>query len=158
MKERAVIIDLDGTLVNNAVRLENNLQRRRENLTNPQIRWDEFFAQTMEYDQPHRWCLEMVRAFSLQGFKILFLTGRMATKSTKAVTEQWLTTYVGPGINYELIMRKNRDFRKNEQIKHDILTREILPRYNVLFAIDDMKANIDMMRTLGIPALHCDDL
>lgn len=155
MKRNAVIIDLDGTLVNNGIRIQNNLQRRRENLTNPQIRWDEFFEKTMEYDMPNLWCVEIVNAFNKQGYKILFLTGRMGTETTKTATQRWLNMYVNPDIDYELIMRPEDDYRKNEQVKLDIMLNKIMPMYDVLFAIDDMKGNIDMFRNLGIAALHC---
>ena len=157
MKRKAVIIDLDGTLVNNGLRVQNNLQRRRENLTNPQIRWDEFFDKTMEYDLPNLWGIEMVNAFNKQGYKILFLTGRMATEKTKTATQQWLNMYVNPDVDYELIMREEKDYRRNEQTKLDIMLNKIMPMYDVLFAVDDARGNVDMFRNLGIPALHCAD-
>ena len=158
MKTNAIIVDLDGTLVNNNVRAQNHIQRRRENLTDAEIRWNEFFEKTIEFDQPNLRCIELVNAFNKLGYKILFLTGRMATETTEAATKKWLTMYVNPSIDYELIMRPNEDYRKNEQVKLDLLLNKIMPMYNILFAIDDMRANIDMLRNLGIPALHCADL
>lgn len=155
MKQKAVIIDLDGTLVNNDLRAQANLQQRKDNLTNPQKRWDEFFQKTMEYDLPNLWCIEMVNAFNKQGYKILFLTGRMATETTATQTKRWLNMYVSPDVDYSLIMRPEKDYRKNEDVKLDIMLHTIMPMYDVLLAVDDKQNNIDMFRNLGIPALHC---
>lgn len=160
MKQKAIIIDLDGTLVDNGVRALNHLGRRRENLNDPQIRWDEFFESSLEYDKPHKWCQEICESFVNDGYHIIFLTGRMETESTKRVTEQWLLTYCSQHVmeNSTLIMRPNKDFRFNQVVKMELMGTKILPYYDVLFAIDDMKKNIDMFRNFGITALHCADL
>lgn len=155
MKIKAIIIDLDGTLVNNGARALTTANARAKDLNNSQSRWDEFFEKTIEFDGQNLWCMEIVNHFNKAGYKIIFLTGRMATKSTEKATRNWLNMYVNPAVNYELIMRADRDFRRNEEIKLDLLMSKIIPVYDVLFAVDDMKKNIDMLRGLGIPALHC---
>lgn len=158
MKERAILIDLDGTLVNNEQRALAHLNRRKKNLNSTEIRWDEFFEKTIEFDQPNQWCMEIVENFSKAGYKIVFLTGRMDTKTTGEATRKWLQMYLNPNISYELIMRKEDDFRKNHQIKLELLMNYILPKYDILFSIDDILANVEMFRTLGIPSMHCSDL
>lgn len=54
-------------------------------------------------------------------------------------------------------MRPEKDFRKNHDVKRDTLNTQILPFYDVVFAIDDHSENCNMMRELGIIALHCAD-
>ena len=156
MKDKAVIIDLDGTLIDNSARALAHLERSKANINNPGIRWDEFFAGSELIDRPNNWCAELTYSLFFDGYKIIFLTGRQDTEITGAATRMWLDRWF-PDLVFDLYMRKAKDFRKNEEIKYDLLVNEIIPKYNVLFAIDDMKANIDMLRKLGIPALHCAD-
>ena len=157
MKKPAIIIDMDGTLVDNTKRIEETLELRKKNLDNKKIRWDDIFKNTDTLDVPNPWCMEIVEAFSVRGYKIIFLTGRMGTKSTYEATQRWIDKYVPAGIDYQLIMRPEKDFRKNHEMKSDILNTQILPFYNVLFAIDDHSENANMMRAMGITCLHCAD-
>lgn len=158
MKTKAILIDLDGTLVNNQSRAIAHMQRRKEHLTEAEIRWDEFFDKTIKFDQPNPWCMEIIDLFHKQGYKIVFLTGRQDTEITGGETRKWLTMYLNPSIDYDLYMRKEGDFRLNQQIKLDIMINKLIHKYDFLFAIDDMRANVDVFRNLGIPSLHCSDL
>jgi acid phosphatase class B len=159
MNQPAIIIDLDGTLVNNSARAQVFFAHNKyEDFENQDAFWNEFFKDTDIKDTPNDWCMDIVNKFAMGGHKILFITGRGASETTKAATERWLMNYVKLSpTEYELIMRPNGDNRPDEQVKLDILTTKVFPRYSVLFAIDDKKANIDLFRHWGIPALHCAD-
>ena len=55
-------------------------------------------------------------------------------------------------VDEQLYMRAENDFRSSAEVKRDILLHDILPKYNVLFAVDDEEDNIKMFQTLGITA------
>lgn len=157
MKKRAIIVDLDGTLVNNTERIDAALELHKNSLHSVKVRWDDIYKDTDKLDTPNAWCMEIVRNFNIQGYKILFLTGRAATKATKEATMRWIDKYVSAGVDYELIMRPEKDFRKNHIVKKQTIEDKILPTYDVLFAIDDHSENANMMRDMGITCLHCMD-
>lgn len=152
MKQKAVIIDLDGTLVDNHARVDNIVKEH-----GLPARWDSVFKDTDKLDMPAPWCMEIVKSMSKSGYKIIFLTGRSATDTTKPATQRWINNYVPLDVDYELIMRLKNDYRGNAIVKMEIMNTKILPFYDVLFAIDDMKVNVDMFRNMGITALHCSD-
>lgn len=146
MKRRAIIVDLDGTLCN---------KDWRQHLYDKTPRnWGHINA-AAEFDQPNDWCLEIVRLFAMQNYKIIFLTGRAATKDSKVVTEKWLMMHVGPGIDYGLLMRPARDHRDDTIVKTEIYCKEIAPMYDVLFAIDDRQSVVQMWRDIGVTCLDC---
>jgi FMN phosphatase YigB (HAD superfamily) len=146
MKRRAIIVDLDGTLCN---------KDWRQHLYDKENRnWNEI-NKAAEFDQPHEWCMEIVRLFAMQNYKIIFLTGRSATKDSKGVTERWLMTHVGPGVDYELLMRPARDHRDDTVVKSEIYCEKIAPLYDVLFAVDDRLPVVQMWRDIGVACLDC---
>jgi predicted secreted acid phosphatase len=149
LKTKAIIVDLDGTLANSGhrVRYVDGSQKKD---------WDKFNALSA-YDPIHEWCLEIVNQFNRAGYKIIFLTARSDSQSTRKITETWLSTHVGPGVDYELIMRAGDDFRTDYITKRDLFQQHVMPKYDVLFAIDDKLAVCNMWRDMGITALHCEE-
>ena len=145
-KRQAIIVDLDGTLCN---------KDWRQHLYDKTPRnWGHINA-AAEFDIPHDWCMEIVRLFAMNHYKIIFLTGRAATKDSKRVTEKWLMQHVGPITDYELFMRPARDHRDDTIVKEEIYLRDIAPRYNVLFAVDDRQSVVQMWRDIGVTCLDC---
>jgi hypothetical protein len=63
--------------------------------------------------------------------------------------------HVPPTVDWSLIFRPANDFRPDNEIKHDLFYNQIEPIYDVLFAVDDRKCNVEMWRSLGITALQC---
>lgn len=155
----AIIIDLDGTLINNNVRAKVFYANNKvKDFENEDAFWNKFFSDSDIKDTPNDWCMQIVDKFCMSGYKILFVTARGASESTKAATQRWLSKYVNlDPSGYELIMRSDGDNRPDDQVKLDMLATKIMPHYNVLFAVDDKKANVDLFRHWGIPALHCAD-
>jgi predicted secreted acid phosphatase len=154
MKPKAIIVDLDGTLVMNDKRALKFMDKHGKGVSADH--WSKFFVDSCRYDVPNQWCVEIVNAFAAQGFQILFVTGRGGSPLIEGVTREWLSMYVSPAVRWELHMRGEHDKRENHVIKKELMSK-LMIQYNISFAIDDMKNNVDMFRSLGIPALHCAD-
>ncbi len=144
MKRRAIIVDLDGTLCNNA---------HRQHLYDKQHKDWKLINEESKYDTVNNWCLEIVNLFSLNGYKIIFLTGRSA--HSWDVTEDWLNRNVGPGVDWKLMMRPKSDKREDSTVKAEIFARDIAPFFDVLFAVDDRLPVVNMWRDIGVPCLDC---
>ncbi len=149
MTQKSIIIDLDGTLVANQNRPPSMYIEPTGGTD-----WDAWNADAVA-DPPAKWCVDMVEAMYEKGYKILFVTGRREIHRQTAVN--WLTHHLPDITDYELFMRRENDFREASVTKLDLLTTKILPRYDVVFAVDDLKENCEMFRSLGIIALHCAD-
>ena len=146
MKRRAIIIDLDGTLCDNS---------HRQHLYDKEHKDWKLINAESKYDVPNDWCMEIVQLFGMNGYKIIFLTGRSA--HAWDVTHEWLTRHVGFGIDWQLMMRAKQDQRPDTACKTEIFQKDILPHYDVLYAIDDRRPVVDMWRDLGVPCLACAD-
>ena len=151
MRQKAVIIDIDGTLSNSP---------HIAGFQKPTGGTD--WAARIEatsHAPANEWCKELTIAMSWQGYRLIFMTGRTESFNGKAITEQWLKQQLNPeGIfEYELIMRPSGDFRLDTDVKLMLYTTHIAPNFDVLFAIDDKQSIVNLWRNLGVPALHCAD-
>lgn len=142
MKDKSIIIDLDGTLCDNRHRLHYIEKKPKD--------WNAYNAHMSE-DSVNEWCEILIRAFCRDGFDILAVTGR--DTSACEVTGNW---YIDKWLPIDrLFMRQVNDHRPDYVIKEEILKNEILPFWEVVFAIDDRQQVIDMWRRNGIVALQC---
>lgn len=150
--QKAIIVDLDGTLVAN--------QHRPPALyanDNGVIDWDAWTAGCVD-DPVAEWCLDLVNAMSHAGYHILFLTRRGERPDCREITEHWLNGHLSPDVDYTLIMGPwIDDGRPDSVVKLEKYYNEIAPYYSVAFAVDDKKENVQLFRSLGIPGLHCAD-
>jgi histidinol phosphatase-like enzyme len=146
-KQKAIIVDVDGTIAKTPY----PDAPRKSDGTQDWNAWIE----TTKYSNVIPWCKEIVMAFYNKGYKIIFLTARNGSAATEKATKYWLDANIG--IDYELIMRSEGDKRDDFVIKREAYFKKIALKYDVLFAIDDKRVNIEMFRDLGIAALHCDD-
>lgn len=148
MKQKAIIIDLDGTFVfdPNASTIS---------FHNPgEIDWD-VWHETRRYLPHNEWCYSIIKNFSIAGYEIIYLTGRSSTKKGKDVVHQWLSCH-SPTPNYKLYMRNERDASTpDDQVKETIYYIDIAPFYIIEFAIDDRKDICDMWKRIGVPYLYC---
>ena len=55
---------------------------------------------------------------------------------------------------FDILMRKENDFRSSDIVKEDILNNEILPNYLPVLAIDDEEPNIKMFEKNGINCIR----
>jgi predicted secreted acid phosphatase len=151
VKEKAIIVDLDGTLVDTP-------------LVHPElystIDWEEFNEKNL-HAPAFKWAKNMTQIYYDAGYRIIFLTGRDGSERTRSNTVKWLAEHFefvddsGLFGEYELFMRTPKDFRQDFVIKKELYLKYIEPYFDVEFAIDDKNTNIRMFRELGIPALSC---
>lgn len=148
-KTTVIICDLDGTLCNIDHRLHHVQGEKKKR------RWD-LFNKEIPNDSLNTWCADLIEKMSVRtinsiSIRTVLCSGRV--DSTRNDTEEWLFEHA---ISYDnLFMRHRKDFRQDSVIKEIILDFEILPRYNVLFAIDDRQQVVDMWRRRGLVCLQC---
>lgn len=150
---KAIIVDLDGTLVNNQHKIA-SLNSMRDLSA---MDWDKWNENTLT-DPPNDWCLDIVSSMGKQGYHVLFITNRSDSPRSKAVTEQWLNQWLPSDIQWSLYMRNHLDtITQAFEVKRQIYWTRIANMYEVSFALDDDYYNCQMWRGIGIPALHCSD-
>ncbi len=141
MKRKALIIDLDGTLADIRVRLK-HLQGKKKD-------WKSF-NKTLETDQIHDWCRELINRFA-SDHDIIIVSGR--TEELKQETINWLEKY---HVTYHhLFMRHAQDSRPDNEIKLQIYEEHIKNKFNVVFVVDDRQKVVDMWRGEGLVVLQC---
>lgn len=144
----AIICDLDGTLYDAR-------ERQRVHLLSGKKDFDAFHR-AAENDQPHFWCAQLLQAMKNHKFEVVFTSGRDVTYFIQ--TEKWIKRHLNwDPHQYELHMRPAGDYTADDVMKEQWLTTLILPKYRVLFAIDDRKRVAEMWRRNGITCLHCDE-
>ena len=144
MRERknAVIFDLDGTIA--------DIEHRRPMLQERPPRWDDFFEACHE-DLFNSWAGELRRGMEKAGYKIIVLSGRMATVKEK--TEDWLAKY---NFRYDaLVMREAGNTEPDNTLKERFYRELVEPYFKVAFVVDDRKKVVDMWRELGLICLQC---
>lgn len=145
MMEKAIIIDIDGTIANDKWRKHMLLESPRD--------WDKINNASIN-DTTNEWCVNLVDMYHRRGYKIIFLTAR--NTNVKELTVKWLTCNV-PFSDYLLLMRpENDNITPDYQIKETIYRNEIEPAFDVEFCIDDRQTVVDMWRRNGLVALHCE--
>ena len=143
-KEKAIIIDLDGTLA--------DCEHRRHFVSGEKKDFRRFFGE-MYKDTPNEWCLEIIDRFK-DTYTILIITGRANDYRYK--TEEWLEKYKVDFRNKCLYMREEKDYRSDVEVKTDLYNKYVKDDYDVLFAIDDRTCVVKMWRDLGVVCLQCD--
>ncbi len=145
----AILIDLDGTIAIHNGRSPYESERCDEDLLDVAVEAILFgYALTMH---GAKW-----------PYKVIFLSGREATESVKAKTQQWLRDnlalkidYPEEGIEYELLMREEGDDRPDFVVKYDLFNKYVRDKYDVLFAIDDRDQIVRLWREMGIKTFQC---
>jgi len=137
-RRRAVIVDVDGTLVDVT-------SVRHHVLSHPKD--FDAFHRGAEDCPPIPTTLAVIRAWRAVA-DIVVVTARM--RMWEASTRRWLDRHL-PG-RYELHMRANGDYRPDFQVKREILTT-IRQTHDVAFAIDDNPSVVALWEAEGIPTL-----
>lgn len=137
-KPRAVLFDVDGTL---ALRQEGGRDwydwaRVGEDLPNPAV-----------VELAHL----LIAAQASGGPELIVVSGRDAV--CRPQTEKWLTEL---DIFFsELHMRAHKDNRKDSIVKREIYERDIAPRWDVAWVVDDRQQVVLMWRELGLTVFQC---
>jgi uncharacterized HAD superfamily protein len=141
-KQKAIIVDLDGTLC--------DVEHRVHHVQGPNKDWLQF-NQLLVHDALNDWCFELIEAMVARNYKIIFVTGR--GESNRLPTEEWLTRH---SVAYEhLYMRALLDQREDADVKEDIYLQFIEPKYHISFVLDDRQSVVDRWRELKLVCLQC---
>lgn len=97
------------------------------------------------------WCRDLILALKFSGITPVFITAR--SEEIKNTTRMSIVECLDT-VNFGLYMRKLGDKRPSDLVKEEILHDKVLPRYAVLFALDDDIKNCEMYVKYGIPVLH----
>jgi hypothetical protein len=148
MRQPAVIFDRDGTLA--------SCPLRPTDRTNAS--WAAFNA-AMVFDPIVPTVVGLLQSVR-PGVARIMVSGRAAgdwpgDRRRRFQMGDWIAKHDLP-IDH-LFMREGGDFRQDSEVKHEILHRDILPHFDVLFAVDDRPQVIDVWRTHGIPVLQVRD-
>ncbi len=143
MKEKAIIVDIDGTLA--------NVNHRVHYVKSTPKEWKKFHSEASN-DKVNSWCESIITAMKNNGYKIILVTGRDAPY--KDMTISWLSKN---NISHDLLyMRPDKDFREDSIIKKEIYEAKIKEFFDVEFVLEDRLQVVKMWRSLGLTCLQCD--
>lgn len=135
VKDKAIIVDLDGTLaINNSGRGFSDWKKVIDDTLNEEI-------------------AIIVKSFYNNGYKVLFVTGR--SDICKNETILWIERNV-PILNseYKVFMRKNKDLRSDAIVKKEIYFNHIIQNYDVRIVLEDRPSVIRMyINEIGLNVL-----
>lgn len=144
-KDLCIITDLDGTLADLRHRL--HFVNGTDNITERKKDWKSFFKAAPD-DAVHEWCRSILDTAKLP---VVVATAR--PDEYKKDTKDWLDKH---GISYNhMVMRRRNDYRHDTIVKEMMLEFELLPKYNILFWLDDRGSVIKMLRSHGVRVLDC---
>jgi predicted kinase len=132
-KGNAIIVDLDGTYCHKCDR-----------------NWFEYSK--VDQDALDVTVDGIVRAYANMGYTILIVSGREGTQECRSKTLSWLDKHKVP--YYDLMMRNEKDFRRDSIVKKEIYERFIKDKFDVEFVLDDRNSVCIMWREIGLKCLQ----
>lgn len=138
---RAVICDIDGTLMDISKRVQAGF---------PFIVNEEDLIH-YNNDVPNVPVVECVKALMLAGIEVLFVSGRTDIGFT--ITHKQIMDAIGID-SFSLFMRKSGDYRKDSVVKQEIYDNYIKDNYKILFCLDDRNQVVDFWRSIGLPCFQ----
>ena len=138
-QNKAIIVDVDGTIADHYTAY------------GVQIREHHDYGQVIN-DRPIWTIINLVKMLHDQGFDILITTGRMDRPGVRQDTEAWLKQYNVPF--EKLIMRKDKDFSRDDEAKEKLYEEHIKDKYEIEFVLDDRARVVKMWRKLGLRVLQ----
>jgi predicted kinase len=132
-KGNAIIVDIDGTLAHRCDR-----------------QW--FDYSKVDQDELDVTVDGIVKAYHKMGYTILIVSGREGTAECLSKTHAWLNNHNVPF--YDLMMRKEGDYRRDSIVKEEIYNKYIKDKFDVEFVLDDRQAVVDKWRELGLKCLQ----
>lgn len=140
-----IICDIDGTIA--------DCEHRRHYITNKPKNHDAFYAGVRD-DKPIGKIIYLLGTLLEYHIppSLIFVTGR--PERTRKDTEWWLSEYLHlyPH-DYQMFMRKDKDYRQDYMVKQDILDKYI-DKSKVLFVLDDRDQVVQMWRRNGLTCLQ----
>lgn len=132
-KGNAIIVDLDGTYCHRCDR-----------------QW--FDYSKVDQDTMDVTVDGIVRAYANMGYTILIVSGREGTEECRSKTLSWLDKHKVP--YYDLMMRKQGDFRRDSIVKEEIYNNYIKDKFDVEFVLDDRSQVVVKWREMGLKCLQ----
>lgn len=151
MKQKAFVVDLDGTIMNGEGRL--HLRPPIEDTDIPHA-WDAFNMACGD-DEPLWDTIALVNAMRDAGYVPLFVTGRReVARENSNIWFRRIFEWFDPSTVF--IMRAMEDTRRPTECKIPTIAK-LAEEYDIIFAIDDDPMVIKGIRSLGIPAYQVRD-
>lgn len=156
MKQKAIIIDIDGTLTRDPLLIDDKSREGRDVFYQ---KIDNYLRVKKELIRP---VVDLVKLIIDNTYtRIIFLTAREDRYDIKENTLKFLEDkflFICHDCCFDLYMREENDLRPNYEVKEQILKEQILPNYDILFALDDEDNNVEMFRRNGILVLQVKDV
>lgn len=131
-RDRAVIVDIDGTLALRGDRGPFDWARVGEDQPNPPV-------------------IELVNMiWNADTHTVILMSGR--DEVCRNQTEMWLSAQINNW--HHLYMRPARDNRKDAIVKEELYRTHVEPHYRVSFVIDDRDQVVAMWRRIGLPCFQ----
>lgn len=147
MKQKAIIVDVDGTIADISHRL--HFVKR----PNKERDFKSFFAE-MHKDKPKKNVIEVIESLWF-GAEIIFVTAR--PEKYRKVTENWLFEHCElSGTLPTLFMAPDKLGVRDEVFKAELYEKKIKPKYRVIAVFDDRQRVVDMWRKKGLTCLQVD--
>lgn len=137
MKQKAIIVDMDGTICDNVT---------------GRPWFGKGAAEGMLEDKPRTNLIDMIRTYCDEySIDLLVLTGRHEGIE-EAVTLKWLNVnWFHPD---RIFSRRKNDFSKSAPYKEKVYTEEIEPYYDVLMVFEDDDSCVQIFRDKGLLVLQ----
>jgi predicted kinase len=129
---KAVLVDIDGTVALKGARSPFDETRVHE-------------------DRPNAPVIEVARAMSDAGHRLVFLSGR--TAACRDATVSWLGEHVQRGFDGPF-MRAAGDMRKDFTVKLELFDKHVRDAYDVACVLDDRSQVVDAWRSIGLTCLQ----
>lgn len=128
-KERAVLVDLDGTTA---------------------IHWGRtpFEYEKCDTDKPNIPLFRIIESLHNDGYTIIFISGRENIGDTKQKTVDWIKRWFKE--DFKFFLREEGDHRPDQIIKEEIYHNKIESKYDVHAVYDDRDRVCKMWRELGL--------
>ena len=135
-KTKAVLSDLDGTISDRRHRLH-HIEDKKD--------WDSFFDNLI-YDPPILNTIKKIDNLLTENTKLIFVTGR--PERYRLLSQEWIEKNT-PFRNFILLMRDNKDYRKDQIIKQEML-KNIKQNYSVDTVFEDQPDLAEMWAAEGL--------
>ena len=143
MSKNIVVVDIDGTIAKVGDRLKYLQQEKTD--------WDAFYEHCDE-DEPIDEMCQLVADLFVLGRDIVFCTGRR--ESVREKTRNWLTQNVISTYDDELLMRKDKDWRHDTEVKPELLQKASITPDKVYFILEDRDSMVAKWQELGYRCLQ----
>lgn len=147
MAKNIVVVDIDGTIAKVGDRLKYLQQENKD--------WDSFYEHCDE-DKPIEDMVRLVSDFYEWGYNIVFCTGRR--ESVREKTRDWIKDNLYMEHQYDLLMRKDKDWRLDTEVKPELLAKwmwcnKVEPS-DIYLILEDRDTMVAKWRELGYRCLQ----